>query len=144
MCSNIGGKTLRAVRLESRFNSVRVILRTPALDPKAPLGTTNFEVRILFCWLKQFCALQVLSFVSFLFSSCCTDYWDELIQHTPEGESSTVPEKRERVSAPEWGDMLSVLRGYLRLYQGRRFVNLKVRFSSKQRSKAFELGRKQM
>lgn len=66
--------------------------------------------------------------MSLLYWACCKDYWSELVQRTtPVVETSGDAAVPGHVSAPVWGDMLAVLTGYLRLYRGRRFINLKVR-----------------
>lgn len=77
--------------------------------------------------------LQIISFVSSLYRACCEDYWGELIPIVS-GQQQDVgkqecPELRRivRSRAPVWGDMLAMLNGYIRLYQGRNFIDWKVR-----------------
>lgn len=72
----------------------------------------------------------MMSFASFLFWACCSDYWDELVgissrdQKEEEAQTAAGP---EAVAVPVWADMRAVLDGYVRLYEGRKFVILQVK-----------------
>lgn len=77
---------------------------------------------------------QIISFVSSLYRACCEDYWGELIPIVSETHQQDVEEQQcpellrvVRARAPQWGDMLAVLNGYIRLYRGRNFIDWKVR-----------------
>lgn len=79
---------------------------------------------------------QILSFVSRLYFSCCGDYFEELISLSTGGQQrggqpADLPEKQKHVTpvVPGWGDMMSVVRGYVDLYKMRVFFVLKVRGS---------------
>lgn len=70
-----------------------------------------------------------MSFASFLFWACCSDYWDELVGALPrdQEEDAKAATEPEAVAVPVWADMRAVLDGYVRLYEGRKFVVLQVR-----------------
>lgn len=75
-------------------------------------------------------SVQIISSVSSIFWACCSDYWDELVgldRAGAAGEGEAVTNTKHGQSAvPTWADMLSMLEGYLRLYQGRKFIIPKV------------------